>query len=243
MKEYVCVWKDEFDSSNKIDLDKWEFSVGGHGWGNGELQYYTDNRDENIMICNNKLVIRSNYESWQGNQFTSAKIISKESWKYGKIRVRAKIPLAVGTWPTIWMLPISYDGTNWPYCGEVDIVEHFGHTRGEIFFSLHSGEYNFYKNNKFHKRIQINEKINNFNIYELEWNEESMIFSVNDKVCYVAKKSECKNFNSQEWPFDNHFRLIINLAVGGYEAGKKGIDIDKWPQDFIIDYVHVYQQK
>ena len=101
MEEYVCVWKDDFVNSEKLDLDKWEFSVGGHGWGNGEQQYYTNGRSDNIEIRDNKLIIKSNHEKWENNEFTSAKIISKESWQYGKIKVRAKFPLATGTWPAI----------------------------------------------------------------------------------------------------------------------------------------------
>ncbi len=239
---YECVWKDDFDKSSNLDLNKWEFSVGGNGWGNGELQFYTENRKKNIQIINNQLVIRSIFEKYQNKNFTSAKIISKTSWKYGKIRVRAKLPLAKGTWPAIWMLPASYNGTNWPNCGEIDICEHYGHTIGEFLFSMHSYKYNYFKNNKFHKAINLIDIVNQFNIFEIEWDENYILFKINNETYYSACKSECEYKNNNEWPFDQEFRLIINLAVGGFEAGKYGIDVEKWPQEFIIDYVRIYQK-
>ena len=241
-KKYECVWKDDFDNSLELDQSKWEFSVGGSGWGNGELQYYTKNRKENVSIRESQLVIRSMYEEYGHNSFTSAKIISKQAWKYGKIKVKAKLPLAKGTWPAIWMLPVSYDGTNWPNCGEIDICEHFGHTVGEFLFSLHSYDYNFYKNNKFHSSVVLKDIVNEFNIFEIEWDENAILFKINNETHYKAYKCEYKNKSRKEWPFDVEFKLIINLAVGGNEAGRYGIDIEKWPQEFVIDYVHVYQK-
>lgn len=241
MNNYKCVWKEHFDQGEFLNIDNWEYSEGGNGWGNGELQYYTKNCVKNAEICNKKLIIRSLYENYKGNSFTSAKLISKKAWKYGKIEVRAKIPVARGTWPAIWLLSSDYNGHNWPFCGEIDILEHFGHTFGEVQFSLHSYEYNFYKHNKFNKKIYLGDKLLDFNIYTIEWTESYISFSVNGIIYYTAYKNDCINITKKEWPFDNPFHLILNLAVGGHHAGKYGIDIDKWPQEFIIDYINIYQ--
>lgn len=241
MSQYKYVWGDNFCSKELIDKDKWKYSVGGNGWGNGELQYYANNRKKNTEIIKDKLVIRSLHEEYKNSKFTSAKLISKEAWQYGKFVIRAKVPLARGVWPAVWLLPISYNGNNWPLCGEIDILEYFAHTRSEIQFSLHSNNYNFYRENKFNKSINLGNAILDFNIYSIEWTESFISFSVNDIIYYTAYKSDCRNSSKKEWPFDAPFNIIINLAVGGHYAGKFGIDVDKWPQEFIIDYIYVYQ--
>lgn len=240
MQQYECIWRDDF-VLNEIDINKWQYSVGGSGWGNGELQYYTYKRKENAEIINSKLVIRSQYEEYKQCKFTSAKLISNEAWQYGRFVIRAKLPLARGTWPAIWLLPTSYNGVNWPSCGEIDVLEYFGHTRGEIQFSLHSNNYNFYTDNRFNKSVNIGNAILDFNEYMIEWTESYISFFINNIVYYIAYKSECKNLSNKDWPFDSPFKIIINLAVGGHHAGRFGIDINSWPQEFVIDYIYVYQ--
>ncbi len=244
MHDYKLVWDDNFNYTGLPDNSKWEFDEGGNGWGNNERQYYTINRINNAEVRNNKLAIKSIYENYLNNSFTSAKLISKESWKYGIFEIKAKLPLARGSWPAIWMLPYNYNEySEWPYCGEIDIVEHFGHTLGEIQFSLQTYYYNFRSDNRFNKKINIGDKIYNSNTYLMKWTESYIEFFFNDVSVFKALKTQCNSTNKLHWPFDIPFNLIINVAVGGNHAGKYGVDINSWPQIFEIEYVKVYQLK
>lgn len=235
------VWADEFAYVGLPSAKKWEYCIGGDGWGNNELQYYTNGRLENAEVRNGRLIIRSQKEEFNMHDFTSARLISKETWKYGRFEIRAKLPLARGVWPAIWLLPVNFNGMNWPMCGEIDIMEYFGHTYGIVESSLHSEKYNFCGYNKFNKKTNLDKYISEFNVYTLDWTEEKIEFAINDNIVLSAEKKECLGGGHDEWPFDEYYHLIINLAVGGNHAGKYGIDIESWPQEFEIDYVRIYQ--
>ncbi len=122
-KVWNLVWQDEFDYKGLPDSSKWNFDVGGDGWGNNELQYYTANRKDNARVKKGKLIIETHKENFEKNNYTSARLISKGKgdWKYGKIEVRAKLPKGLGTWPAIWMLA-STTPLKWPDDGEIDII-------------------------------------------------------------------------------------------------------------------------
>ena len=138
------VWSDEFDTPGLPDPAKWSYDVGGHGWGNRELQFYTEGRRENARVEDGRLIIEARREDWEGRPYTSARLNSKASWTYGRIDVRAKLPRGRGTWPAIWMLPVrgEYGKGGWPDNGEVDIMEHVGFDPGVVHGTIHSRAYN-----------------------------------------------------------------------------------------------------
>ena len=139
---WKLVWHDEFDQVGQPDPLRWSYDVGGNGWGNHELEFYTYSRPENARVENGHLVIEARRESWQGAAYTSARLVTKNKgdWPEGRFEIRAKLPLGRGTWPAIWMLPTVWnlgDG-KWPDNGEIDIMEHVGHNPGVVHASTHS---------------------------------------------------------------------------------------------------------
>ncbi len=141
------VWSDEFNYTGLPDSTKWDYDVGGSGWGNNEAQYYTFKRDSNSRVENGNLIIEARREIAGNNYFTSARLLSTNTgnWTYGRFEVRAKIPKGKGTWPAIWMLPTNwtYGNGGWPDNGEIDIMEHVGYDPGVIHGSTHTNKYNW----------------------------------------------------------------------------------------------------
>lgn len=239
MSKYKCVWNDEFTSEGKPSLDKWRFECGGHGWGNRESQCYTD-RIENAYVKDGKLHIQAMKEGYNGNNYTSARLTTYgiESWQYAKIDVCAKLPKGRGTWPAIWMLPDSiHQGMPWPLCGEIDIMEHVGFDQDRIHFSLHTGNHNHLKKTQLTSHHLFTKVSEEFNIYSIEWTKESIKFLFN-QVEYAHFKKP-KNHTKEDWPFDQPFHLVLNVALGGFWGGE--IDDTMLPQEMVIDYVRVYQ--
>src|ERR1044071_3886031 len=136
--KWKLVSKDEFNYTGLPDSTKWNYDVGGNGWGNNELEFYTEKRSENARVENGNLVIEARKESWQGLNYTSARLLTKNKgdWQYGKIEVRARLPRGRGTWPAIWMLG-STTPLKWPDDGEIDIMEHVGFDQGVIHGTIH----------------------------------------------------------------------------------------------------------
>jgi len=143
---WKLVWSDEFSRDGQPDPSKWSYDVGGHGWGNNELQYYAESRLKNARVENGNLIIEAHKESVQGSQYSSARLVTKGKgeWTYGRIEVRAKLPSGRGTWPAIWMLASqnSYGDGYWPDNGEIDIMEHVGFDPDVIHASVHTLAYN-----------------------------------------------------------------------------------------------------
>ena len=139
--KYDLVWSDEFNYEGIPDPEKWSYDVGGHGGGNDEYQFYTDGK--NCFVKDGHLVIEARKESYEGKDYTSAKLISKGKgdWLYGKFEVRAKLPYGKGNWPAIWMLSSDWEYGEWPASGEIDIMEHVGNNLDQIHASVHTASY------------------------------------------------------------------------------------------------------
>jgi beta-glucanase (GH16 family) len=236
---WKLVWSDEFGYSGLPDSTKWNYDVGGHGWGNNELQFYTTKRAENARVEKGFLTIEARKEAWEGKNYTSARLISKGKgdWQYGKIEVRAKLPKGVGTWPAIWMLA-STDTLEWPDDGEIDIMEHVGFNQGYVHASIHSKKYNHVIGTQKTDTIKVGDCSERFHVYAVEWNKDSVKVSVDQKT-YFRFGNEHTGYDA--WPFDNKMHLLLNIAVGGNWGGQKGVDETIWPQRMEIDYVRVYQ--
>ena len=234
------VWSDEFNTDGLPDSTKWSYNVGGHGWGNNELQYYTANRLENARIHKGHLVIEARKEAMQNRNHTSARLVSKNKgdWKYGKIEIKARIPRGRGIWPAIWMLPTKSTYGGWPKSGEIDIMEFVGYMPDSLFGSVHTGLYNHVIHTQRTKGIELKDLATAFHVYAIEWDKDMISFLIDDKKYYEFKNEKT---GSGAWPFDQEFHLILNVAVGGNWGGKYGVDDSIFPQSMEVDYVRVYQ--
>ncbi len=240
------VWSDEFDSDGLPDSTKWSYDVGNGcpnicGWGNNELEYYSEGVLKNSRVKDGKLIIEAHKEKKEDMNYTSARLVtkSKGDWKYGRIEVKAKLPKGRGTWPAIWMLPTDmaeYGG--WPRCGEIDIMEHVGYSPDSLFGTIHTKAYNHINGTQKGGSLKDKTLESNFHLYTLDWNEDRMVWYF-DNMQYFEFKNEKASID--EWPFDQKFHLLLNLAVGGNWGGKHGVDESIWPQRMEVDYVRVYQ--
>ena len=234
VKDWKLVWADEFNYTGLPDSSKWNYEVGGNGWGNHELEFYTSKRLENARVENGNLVIEARKEKWQNNDYTSARLVTKgkADWQYGKMEIRARLPKGIGTWPAIWTLA-SKDSLKWPDDGEIDIMEHVGFHQGFIHGSIHCKKYNHVIHTQKTDTLEVKDCSENFHVYGLEWTKDTINISVDGKAYF-----HFTNEHSYEaWPFDNRMFLLLNVAVGGDWGGTKGIDQDIWPQKMEVDYV------
>lgn len=237
---WTKIWSDEFNDTGRPDSNKWTYDVGGGGWGNGESQYYTDARLENARVENGHLIIEARKETYEDSEYTSARLTTKGSgdWKYGKIEVRAKLPTGNGMWPAIWMLPSEWVYGSWPHSGEIDIMENVGYEPNTIHWSIHTESYNHSIGTQKTDKADFIEPYNNYHTYAIEWLEDSIRFLVDDiEYSHFNKESNQSNV----WPFDQKFHLLLNVAVGGW-GGLQGIDPEVFPQKMYVDYVRVYKK-
>jgi beta-glucanase (GH16 family) len=230
------MWSDEFDTPGAPDPSKWGYDIGDGcptncGWGNNELQYYT-NRPDNSIVSGGTLKIIAKAENFNGKAYTSARLLSKDkfSFKYGRAEIRAKLPAGVGTWPAIWTLGNNISTVGWPACGEMDIMEHKGSELNKIYGTLHypgrSGG-----NADGNTRI-ISNATTAFHIYTLEWTSSLIKISVDGDLVHSV-------VNSPSIPFNQNFFFILNVAMGGTFGGP--VDPGFTSATMEIDYVRVYQ--
>ena len=237
--KWKLVWSDDFGYTGLPDSAKWNYDVGGHGWGNNELQFYTKQRLENARVEKGYLTIEARKESWEGKNYTSARLITKGKgdWQYGKIEVRARLPKGLGTWPAIWMLASTIK-LRWPDDGEIDIMEHVGYDQGKIHGSVHCKKYYHSIGTQKTAQVMVEDCSEKFHVYSVEWSKDSVKVSMDDNPFF---KFANEHSGYEAWPFDNKMHLLLNIAVGGNWGGQKGVDETIWPQKMEIDYVRVYQ--
>jgi beta-glucanase (GH16 family) len=238
---WKLVWSDEFDKPGLPDNKKWAYDVGGHGWGNNELQFYTEKRPENARVEDGLLIIEARKEPWEGKDYTSARLVTrgKEEWKDGKIEVRAKLPKGRGTWPAIWTLGATQP-LRWPDDGEIDIMEHVGFDHGKVHGSVHTKKYNHVIGTQKTGNVMVPDCSEEFHVYGMEWDKDVVKISVDGKP-YFEFKNEHSGYEA--WPFDNKLYLLLNMAVGGNWGGAQGVDETIWPQRMEVDYVRVWEKE
>ncbi|RYY22385.1 MAG: glycoside hydrolase family 16 protein [Chitinophagaceae bacterium] len=238
-KKLNPVWSDEFNYQGLPDSAKWNYDVGGHGWGNNELQFYTKGRAENARVEKGMLIIEARKEAWEGKEYTSARLVTKGKgdWKHGRIEVKAKVPRGRGTWPAIWMLG-SNTPLKWPDDGEIDIMEHVGYNQGFVHASVHTKKYHHSIGTQKTDTVVIGDLSEKFHVYSVEWNAEKVEVAVDGKV-FFSYSNEHSGYEA--WPFDNKLYLLLNVAVGGNWGGARGIDPSVYPVRMEIDYVRVFQ--
>ena len=242
---WALVWNDEFDGP-ALNLEKWSYEIGGHGWGNNELQYYSDD-DSTAFIQDGKLVLRADIVP-QGTgsadnlrYFSSARLRTsgKGDWRYGRIEVKAKLALGQGIWPAIWMLPTDWMYGGWPESGEIDIMEHVGYDPGRVHGSIHTGSYN-HKINTQRGGSKLLDKISSkFYVYAIEWYEDRIDFLIDDAKYFSFQNDGKNDFNT--WPFNQRFHLLINIAVGGNWPGSPD-ETTQFPTEMEVEYVRVYEK-
>ena len=240
---WVLVWADEFDGAGLPSPAWWTFETEGNqwGWGNNEAQYYTDSRLENARIEEGRLIITARKEAMGGKEYTSARINTRKlgGWRYGRFEARMKLPSGHGIWPAFWMMPVDNFYGSWPSGGEIDIMEFFGFIPERIYSTIHTFTYNHRRGTQKGGHITIRNLHDDYHIYAVEWFPDHLDFYVDEtKVFSYEKTSE----HPAVWPFDQHFYLILNCAVGGdwcYRMG--GIGDTPFPQRLEVDYVRVYQ--
>ncbi|MDQ8204787.1 glycoside hydrolase family 16 protein [Pelagicoccus sp. SDUM812003] len=240
---WQLVWSDEFEVDGLPDPEKWGYDVGGHGWGNKELQYYTESRAKNARVQDGLLIIEAHQEPFQGSDYTSARLVTRDTanWTYGRFEIRARIPDGLGTWPAIWMLPVDWNlgSGNWPDVGEIDIMEHVGYDVGTIHASAHSKAYQWQIGTQKTGTIELDDATSAFHTYVLEWTEDVIRAYVDDTL-YFEYENEHSGWEA--WPYQRDYYLILNVAFGGAWGSAKGLDPDCLPKAMEVDYVRVYQQ-
>ncbi len=225
------IWSEEFNTPGAPDPSKWGYDLGAGGWGNNELQYYT-NRPDNAVVSGGTLKIIAKAENFSGSPYTSARLLSKDkfSFKYGKLEARAKLPFGAGTWAAIWMLGSNINTVPWPGCGEIDIMEHVGNQQNKIFGTLHypgrSG------GNADGSSVVIANASTEFHKYAVEWTASTIKISVDDFTYFTFS-------NSAAVPFNHNFFIILNIAMGGNFGG--AVDPAFVSSTMEIDYIRVYQ--
>ena len=232
-------WSDEFTNDGAPDPSKWGYDIGGGGWGNNELQFYTNSTD-NAIVSNGKLVITARKEAFNGSNYTSARLVTrnKGDFLYGRVEVRAKLPSGRGTWPAIWMLPTDWVYGNWPNSGEIDIMEHVGYDPNRVHFSIHTEAYNHTKNTQKSNNRVIPTAMTEFHIYRMDWSAYAVRGYYDDQFMFEFVN---EGKGSAVWPFDKKFHLLLNFAVGGNWGGVNGVDDTVFPAAFEIDYVRMYK--
>jgi beta-glucanase (GH16 family) len=237
---YDKMWQDEF-SGTALDLTSWGFDVGGSGWGNNELQYYTNNRPENIYLDNGKLIIQAKKESFMGNAYTSSRILTKgkKEFTFGRLDIRAKLPTAKGLWPALWMLGKKIDQTNWPACGEIDIMELVGKDANKVYGTLHWGTSTATRQTFGTSYTLPNGTFaDKFHVFSLIWEADKMEIFMDDISYYKFDKSKV---GTAPYPFNEAFFLIFNVAVGGDWPGSPDATT-AFPQQMVVDYVRVFKK-
>ena len=236
------VYFDDFNEDGLPNPENWKYDVGNHGWGNIEEQYYTENRLDNAKIQEGKLIITARKEEYKGSEYTSTRLVSKESWLYGRFEINAKLPSGRGTWPAIWMLPVDWAYGGWPESGEIDIMEHVGYDHGVIHASTHSKKYYWIINTQKTATINVDNVDTEFHTYAMEWTPNKIEVFVDDISYFVSTFDSEKDAEDgfKAWPFDKPFNLILNIAVGGEWGGVEGIDESIFPQTMEIDWIKVY---
>lgn len=222
---------------NKLDETIWNICEYNR-MANNEQQAYMR---KNVQVVDNKLIITSLHENQMDREYTSGKITTRGKFTFckGRVEVVAKLPTAVGSWPAIWMMPDDMTG-GWPACGEIDIMEHVGHKLNEGFFSIHTKDFNHVKGTHLTRTINIPNLTNGFHTFAFDWNDNSLVWYVDDVEYFRVHKDQLKN--EENWPFYKKYHLIINTAIGGSFCEGK-LNKEELPCEFIIKSIKVYSEE
>ncbi|HSB29586.1 MAG TPA: glycoside hydrolase family 16 protein [Pyrinomonadaceae bacterium] len=245
---WKLVWQDEFNAraGSPVDSRKWTAQVGGHGWGNNELQYYTD-RIDNAFQSRGSLVIKAIREQYSGpagvsRAYTSARLITKNTFTstFGRFEARIKLPRGQGIWPAFWLLGSDIDKVGWPKCGEIDIMELIGKEPSTIHGTIHGPGHSGAKGlSSSYSLTQGKQFADAFHVFAIEWESGIVRFYCDDVLYKSITPADLPN--SATWVYDHPFFILLNVAVGGDWPGAPDATTI-FPQTMLVDYVRVYQK-
>jgi beta-glucanase (GH16 family) len=229
---WTLSWSDEFNGTGLVNSADWVYEVGKVR--NGEAQYYTNAKTANARQENGMLVIEALKETVGDSSYTSASITTrgKHTFLYGRLDIRAKIPIGRGTWPAIWLLATT---GSWPKAGEIDIMENVGFEPNLVHATIHTGADPSGNNNKV---VTLEGLKDNFYVYSLEWTANQLDWYIDGTKIYTYTNDGMNNLDT--WPYSKPFFLLLNLAIGGNWGGQQGIDDTLFPHRYYIDYVRYY---
>jgi beta-glucanase (GH16 family) len=240
IENLTLIWSDEFDGTS-VNTNNWTFETGASGWGNAELQNYTNG--DNAEVVDGKLIItaRKVNDNTEPGSYTSSRIKTqgKKEFQYGRMEIRAKLPSGTGIWPAIWMLGSNFGSAGWPACGEMDIMEYVGYQPNTVFSTVHTTSGSGGNGSGSSMNVPTCEE--EFHQYGLIWTEKKLVFYVDETDNVVHTYSPATK-TIENWPFDQPGFFILNVAVGGTWGGAQGVDNSIFPQSMEIDYVRVYQE-
>ena len=234
------LWHDEFDGET-IDTSKWTFEIGtgASGWGNNEWEYYTD-RKENAYVKDGVLHIRAQKENYEGQKYTSARMLTKDkfAFTYGTVEARIALPTGKGIWPAFWMLGQNIDEVSWPACGEIDIIETINDEN--IVYGTHHWQYNgnhasYGNNTKDYYGTSKELDITQFHTFKMVWNEKLIAMYVDEfkyqEIDIESAKDGLEAFHKPQF-------FILNVAVAGNWPGFE-VDDSQFPNEMLVDYIRV----
>ncbi len=236
----VPVWADEFNgpAGAAPDPSKWAHDLGASGWGNAELQNYTNSRENSFLDGKGHLVIRAIKTG--DKQYTSARLKTSGNYavRYGRIEARMKLPFGQGIWPAFWMLGNQFPGQGWPDCGEIDIMEHIGKEPSTIYGTIHGPGYSGSAGMPGKYALGEGKPFSDdFHVYGVDWREGDIRFLVDGREFSRVRRQDIPK--GKKWVFDEPFFLLLNLAVGGRWPGYPDATT-KFPQELTVDWVRVY---
>lgn len=236
---YQLVWEDDFTGAAGAapDPSNWGYDI-GTGWGNNQLEWTSDRRENSALDGNGNLVITARRESFNGREYTSARLTTagKREFTYGRFEARIKLPVGQGIWPAFWLLGANIAEVGWPQTGEIDIMEYRGQEPFINHGSLHGPGYS--GGNAITRRYTSSTPLNeDFNVYAVEWDPSEIRWYVNDRIYNLVRRGDQRG----EWVYNHDFYIIMNIAVGGTFVGPVGAGTT-FPQELVVDYVRVYQR-
>jgi beta-glucanase (GH16 family) len=247
-RKWDLAWSDDFGGSNGsgVDHTKWVVEVGGGGWGNQELEYYTE-RLQNAHVQDGNLVIQAQREKYTGKDgvtwdYTSARLktLGKFSQAYGRFEARLKIPYGQGLWPAFWMMGDDIDKVGWPDCGEIDIMENIGKEPSIVHGTIHGPGYSGSDGIGDLYTLSGGKRFaDDFHVFAVEWESNAIRFYVDDHLYQTRTRADLPQ--GKKWVFDHPFFLLMNVAVGGDWPGSPD-ESTVFPQTMLVDYVRVYRQ-
>jgi beta-glucanase (GH16 family) len=239
---YTLAWSDEFNG-DALNTASWAHQNGDGcpnlcGWGNNELEYYTE-RPDNLYFQDGKMIIEAKQENYNGKPYTSSKILTagKQAFKFGRIDIRAKLPKGKGIWPAFWLLPQDNVYGGWPRSGEIDLMEMVGHEPNKVYGTLHFGPGPGSTQISRGYTLPSGNFNDAFHVFSLEWRQDQLKWYVDGNLFSTVNKAD---LGANNYPFNEKFYLIFNLAVGGNWPGNPDAST-QFPQRMIVDYIRLYQ--
>ncbi len=239
---YTLVWQDEFEgTSNQLNAADWTHEVKNSGWVNHELQNYVNHKTPDgalvTEVKNGTLRITARKEN---GKIYSGRVYAhvKEGWTYGYIEASIKLPKGKGTWPAFWMMPVNFK--SWPADGEIDIMEEVGYHPNYVSSSLHANAHVHTQGTQVTHEMLCDGAEDEFHTYAILWTQQNITTYVDGKV---QLSYDNRGLGRDDWPYDNPFYVILNLAWGGDWGGAQGVDESALPATMEIDYVRVFQKK